>query len=227
MPRARKTKKAMPRKRMVARKRVQRRRLPPLISNLTIKPRLVRLRYSDKITIAASTGATGFYTFRANSIFDCDYTSTGHQPFMHDQLAAMYSNYMVIGSKISVKHHGYGTSGNPYYRGVYLSDDYLVPSDANLIVEKGKGKWTLDGTGSEHADTLTCSFGAKKFFAVTNLKDNSSTLGALFGSNPTKPAYFNIWLQTVNKTDTSVDNFVVTIDYLVLCSGLNSTTSGS
>jgi len=60
-----------------------------------------KLTYADVIHIAPAS-ATGQYTFRGNSVFDPDYTSTGHQPYYRDQLAAIYGRYRVYGSKISI-----------------------------------------------------------------------------------------------------------------------------
>lgn len=59
------------------------------------------LTYSDVIAINPAS-AIGQYTFRGNSIFDPDYTSTGHQPMYRDQLAALYSRYRVYKSTIQV-----------------------------------------------------------------------------------------------------------------------------
>jgi hypothetical protein len=54
------------------------------------------LRYVDAFSLqcAAATLVSG-YQFRINSIYDPDYTGTGHQPYMHDQLAALYAQYRV------------------------------------------------------------------------------------------------------------------------------------
>ncbi len=60
-----------------------------------------RLTYADVIHISPAS-TVGQYTFRGNSVYDPDYTSTGHQPYYRDQLAALYSRYRVYGSSIHV-----------------------------------------------------------------------------------------------------------------------------
>jgi hypothetical protein len=35
------------------------------------------------------------YTFRLSSLYDPDYTGTGHQPYMYDQLTTVYNKYIV------------------------------------------------------------------------------------------------------------------------------------
>lgn len=59
------------------------------------------LTYSDVIAITPG-GVIGQYTFRGNSCFDPDYTSSGHQPQYYDQLSELYTRYRVYGSRISV-----------------------------------------------------------------------------------------------------------------------------
>lgn len=62
--------------------------------NGVIAPTLVtRLRYSEFTVSSASVLHN--VTFRLNSLFDPNYTSTGHQPMGFDQLAALYNRYRV------------------------------------------------------------------------------------------------------------------------------------
>lgn len=60
---------------------------------------ITRLQYNDVITL---TGTTAQYTFRANSMFDPDFTGTGHQPSYFDQYIASYERYRVVACTITV-----------------------------------------------------------------------------------------------------------------------------
>lgn len=51
------------------------------------------MHYTTPLTLSGSA-ITG-YVFRANSLYDPDYTSVGGQPYMYDQLAAIYNRYRV------------------------------------------------------------------------------------------------------------------------------------
>ena len=68
------------------------------------KPVTTKLVYTDTILLS-STGSVAFntHTFRANSVFDPDWTGAGHQPTRFDQLAALYQRYEVLKSKIRVQ----------------------------------------------------------------------------------------------------------------------------
>ena len=61
-----------------------------------------QLRYSQTVTINPGIGTCGVYKFRANSIFDPDYTGIGHQPYGHDNLESIYQHYTVDSSTITV-----------------------------------------------------------------------------------------------------------------------------
>ncbi len=57
----------------------------------------VRLRYCDRpqLTTTGSVNTAVVYSFRLGSLFDPDYTGTGHQPYMYDQLTSVYNKYIV------------------------------------------------------------------------------------------------------------------------------------
>jgi hypothetical protein len=60
------------------------------------------LRYSTTFQLTCTSGATATYVFRANDLFDPDYTSTGHQPMGFDQMMLSYNHFCVTHSTIRV-----------------------------------------------------------------------------------------------------------------------------
>ncbi len=57
-----------------------------------------RLKYADlfQLATAASTGNFGAeQRFRVNSLYDPDYSGTGHQPYGYDQISNLYNKYRV------------------------------------------------------------------------------------------------------------------------------------
>ncbi|WP_445779482.1 hypothetical protein, partial [Shewanella sp.] len=59
---------------------------------------VARLTYSAVINIDANTVSPGYHLFRANGIFDPDYTGIGHQPYGRDTYASIYNHYRVLKS---------------------------------------------------------------------------------------------------------------------------------
>jgi hypothetical protein len=57
---------------------------------------MTHLNYSEQFGMAyTGLGNMASYQFRVNSIFDPNYTGTGHQPLGHDQWATFYNRYRV------------------------------------------------------------------------------------------------------------------------------------
>jgi hypothetical protein len=61
------------------------------------------LRYGHQVTLSTTSSQDVLGTeqaFLLNSIFDPDYTGVGHQPYYHDQLQAIYGQYIVTAAEI-------------------------------------------------------------------------------------------------------------------------------
>lgn len=62
----------------------------------------VALRYVENITLDGGSGSTAVNVFRVNSIYDPNYTGVGHQPMFRDNYAAIYEDYRVNYSTITM-----------------------------------------------------------------------------------------------------------------------------
>lgn len=56
---------------------------------------VVKLKYSDVVTINVTGGLMTSHRFRLNSVFDPDLTGVGHQPYGFDQISALFLHYRV------------------------------------------------------------------------------------------------------------------------------------
>lgn len=60
-----------------------------------------KLRYSTTFNISSTSGViTGTQVFRANDLFDPDFSGTGHQPMGFDQLMVFYNHFVVRSATI-------------------------------------------------------------------------------------------------------------------------------
>ncbi len=66
---------------------------------------LCRLRYAQtKLYTTGASGVSGTENaFSLNSLYDPDITGVGHQPYGFDQVAALYSNYLVTAVDIQIR----------------------------------------------------------------------------------------------------------------------------
>lgn len=62
-----------------------------------------RLRYSTTFSLTTTAGAiTGTQVFRANDLFDPDFSGTGHQPMGFDQMCLWYNHFCVLRSRLVI-----------------------------------------------------------------------------------------------------------------------------
>jgi len=185
------------------------------------KQMAVKLTYCDTIAIPNTDTGTADYRFRLNSIFDPDMTGGGHQPRGHDQWATIFSKYCVIGAKVKVEpiysSSSTGAGNTETTVKGYIDDDIAGPNySAEELIELGMlGKKCQIVTIGQNAHgferkvkPMIFKFGTKKFFGVSKgeqiinavgIGQGESTsltgmqhVGALFGTNPAKPAYLKL-----------------------------------
>lgn len=180
------------------------------------KTRLARMRYSENVSLTSTGGALDKVQFRANGVYDPNLTGVGHQPFGYDTWNTLYNHRVVVGSKIYVSFVGTGAVVSA--AGVYLSDDTSVPYlTADGFIEAKKGTWAVMAGRETRAPTLQSSFSAKRYFNITDIKDNVDRLGASSTNNPTEQCYYNIWYQTQDSSTDTVYAQVI-VDYIVMYS---------
>ena len=81
----------------------------------------VKLRYSQLVSLAWTSGSSTWNIFRGASLFDPDLSGAGAQPMWFDQYAAIYGFYRVFGSSIKV-------DPIPPASGYESIDCWLIPS---------------------------------------------------------------------------------------------------
>ncbi len=182
---------------------------------------MVKLKYVEQISIDPQTaGQPGNYYFRMNSLFDPNYSNVGHQPYGYDQIVNLgYQKYIVLGAKINIKsimpNDGQVVS-TKYNQLIVASTIKTSPSTVLLstqnILENGESRYHT--TNQTYMKSHTNYFSAKKFFGVTDVKDNEDLGGAVNG-NPQDVAYCRISAMPV---DNNIDAFrvscLITIEYL-------------
>jgi len=161
------------------------------------------LRYTDIWALGPGAQA-GQYTYRGNSLFDPDYTSTGHQPRYFDQYSAVYSKYLVTSSsiKVSVMNNA-GTS--PVFVVVFPATDIptLLTGAPASEYPRAKQSKLLGVAGYQtvavnHKAATTTILGLKPY------QINDLDFSALVGANPTQIWYWNLFFQNVNAVNLSI-----------------------
>lgn len=180
-----------------------------------------KLRYFEEIRIDVSSGALNTYLFRTNSIYDPNYTGTGHQPLYRDELAAIYDHYSVVASKIKVRF--VNSSSSPFNVYLGIDDDTSATVTSYTLAEQNhtKGDALTPLTGSKSYTVLKSYWGSKAILATDpNLDSGTKTP---MGSDPTEESFFVIGANTPDGTTNTIRG-TIEIIYSVQLSELRTPT---
>jgi len=171
----------------------------------------VDLNYVSYVAITNTSGVLSKYQWRLNSLYDPDYTSTGHQPLGYDQWTPFYNHYVVTSCDWeAIVGPNDGSRWQVY--GSYVSDDATVPSTIEELVENGSSVVTNSRYGGGHDPVMRGSVDMSQFFGVRDLTANTA-VQADVGNNPTEQALLTIWAQPVNGSDTVTNTVIIKLCY--------------
>lgn len=198
----------------------------------------VTLRYVEDFTLNPGSNDTSVYVFRANSIFDPNYTGTGHQPMYADFYAAIYQYYKVSMATITficTDNHivnvatpdivsGTSTGASQYYAGneravrmFILRDNEVAdyPTKLSTLIEEGNRnmvwRYAPQNTSSAMQKLRLRCWPHRQL----NTSFNDATLQAPTGGNPTTEAYFICGVDSFAGSNADSMDFQVIITYKV------------
>lgn len=123
-----------------------------------------KLRYSESISLTPSAGAITGSIFQLNSLYDPDYTGTGHQPYTFDQRIAMHDHYTVIGGRVSIT---FLPTGNHYFCGLNIRDQNTAITDSKYFFETPRSQARLMSASATDPITLHASWKGSDFFGTS------------------------------------------------------------
>lgn len=178
---------------------------------------IAKLRYVDQVQLDAGVSGIATHTFRANSIFDPDFSGTGHACKFKDQYMGMFYNYTVLGSKITVQAAATSDVLSRQVISINLSDaSTVVGSTLDAVLESRNTVWKSIGTATGGHDMVTIrkNFSGKRFWANKNMM--SDEFQGSSSTNPDEEAYYHITTSSFDPVaDPAAVDLVVTIEYIV------------
>lgn len=170
-------------------------------------------RYTDRIVLTATAGATTSYTYSCNGLYDPYTTGAGRQPYYFDQLSAIYRHYTVMKSTCTIRVAPVSSTAVPACFTLYLNDDSTVThTNADTAAENPTAVYKILGIGAGGGETVfRKTWNAKEHFGPgvisdPNLQGNDS-------SNPTEQQHFTFICNALDGTSTVVYHGIITIDY--------------
>lgn len=150
----------------------------------------MKLRYIERIDLAGGgTKNTVDYIMRMNSVYDPNQSGTGHQPYLHDQLAIYWTRYIVRACKWRVDVRQ--VSGTErYLLWARVGEALSAESSATIgekMIETGSCKWKW----MKPVDTYIGRSGVTSIRGYNKMKKLQTTpdedqYGAAFGANPSR-----------------------------------------
>lgn len=187
--------------------------------------RVVKMHYLEHLSLdPTALQPLQEYPFRANSVYDPDPSLGGHQPMGYDQWGLFYKQFTVIGSSITVQGTQSTTGSNPCVFGVRTSATSSLASLYNSFIglledPRVSYRWQQSAVNGNVARPARATFSAKKWFNISDVKDNQGELGAVYGSNPTVPVYFIVFASPMDaSTDIPPITLLIRINQIVLLS---------
>lgn len=187
------------------------------------KSMFTTLKYVQAGSLNPGVGGTNaIQVFRANDIYDPDYTGAGHQPRGFDQWMTLYDHFYVKRSKITIEYHN-GDATYEVQVGVAMRDDYPTEADPIDYAEQDGGSRLLGRvSSSKNATKIVKYFNfSKQNYAKYVCEQNKGGLT----SGPTEVSYFHCWAGQPWGSDSSNCYYTVSIEYQVLFTELKALAS--
>lgn len=177
-------------------------------------PQILRttLRYKEAINLDPTAGQFKTYLYKTNDLYDPNYTGTGHQPMGYDQLAAVYTHYAVLKSRIKVTQ--ITAPANPICFGVLMTDQNGSSGPWPAVCEQPPScvRFLTPTQGSLSPMVVKHSFDLKKATGVTDALDSSYS--GVVGASPSDSFYYVVFLQALDQsTDVAAMWYVIEIEY--------------
>lgn len=182
---------------------------------------ITKIRYCEYLSLTSTTGARALNVFAANGTFDPDISGVGHQPMYRDTYAAIYDQYVVIGSKITAS-FACKTTGLGMIVGIVADDDSTVSTVVDTLMEQNNSVHTMAGAPGSPVVTLFNNFSPLDAFGVDAIDDGSSQTAV--GSNPTELFCYAVWAASADGSSTTACDVKVEIEYTVKFAELVSPT---
>jgi len=166
------------------------------------------MRYVESITLVAATGSLGIYQYRTNSLFDPNFTGTGHQPYGFDQMKTYYASYLVTSSKASIECLSSATV--VCLAGIATSAESSTGiTTADGFMEPGKGQGGLLYSNSTR--------GFETCWALKAIADHDpADYSALISASPANSDFYTVFVQDAYAlAGTATLFFTILIEYEV------------
>lgn len=179
------------------------------------------LTYAEVVNMNIGVGTWVTQRFHCGGLYDPNQTGSGHQAMGFDQWMALYTHYVVLGSKCTAQLNGINNNDTSSIFACMRVDRDISTTitDISTVVENARSRhvnYISNITGGNRNNKITKKYSAKKFHNITDVKDNLDRLGGNVAANPADDAYFNFAMSAWDGgSDPSTIPVLFTIKYIV------------
>lgn len=173
-------------------------------------------KYSAIVNLIGTAGASGYFQFSCNGMYDPDTGGIGHQPYYFDQMAAIYDHYTVIGSKITAKITPFLSVNEAAVVTVAKNDDTTITNSSPLTqAEYSEAKQVLiPANSNSHCHYLSSSWSAKKTFGGSILGNDA--LQGTDSANPSEQTFYTFSIKAADSASTVGMYCIVQVEYTAI-----------
>lgn len=215
----RKTTRTYRKKRYMRRRRYKRKYIAKIPTGSPVPNRMfTTMKYIQILTLGGTSLPYAQNQYRANDIYDPDYTGTGNYPLGYEQFLPLFSRYRVHSSRITVKPEITSSQeANNFVIGVYPSNEAQNVGSADLRENLARPYNKYITTVRTDNATMIRSYmktstivGVSK--AAVRLDDSFS---AAIDAHPNNPWFWTIYIGNLTQTGNTGMNAIVEIKYYV------------
>jgi len=172
------------------------------------------LEYSDVITISSGGSSFAAYAMRGNSVYDPDYTSTGHSALYYDDLMKIYSKYKVTSATLNVH---FLAESNAFIYIVPLTD--LIPANADTPTRWELARARCVPVGAAYIQpsrSFKATYTSQAIFGINHQQMMDDSYSGTITTNPDQIWYINFLAISSNLGGLTSLNAAVKISYTTI-----------
>lgn len=177
----------------------------------------VTLKYAEKLLMSTLTTTGAWtYVYRLNSVFDPNFTGTGHQPNGFDQWSAFYGKYRVIGGNWKVTMANQDAQYQLDVVAVERANDNSIDSNLYDYLQEPRSHYACAAPRGSPAVSLGSHFSNQRLLGLKKDEFADQDYAALVTTNPAVLTWLNLFVQVSGGELSGADqSILIEIEYQV------------
>lgn len=176
------------------------------------------------VSSSCAAGGTLQYFYKCNGLYDPDDQVGGHQPYLFDQLSALYEHYTVVASKCSIiitpNYETASFAGQSWTFSLMLNSDSSMAGGVQTTIEQGRNVvWSNAGPNTDSV-VLKSNWDIRKEFGLRTYQEavGLSRFQGTASTDPTELTHYLLSAQNNASAANGKFTFTLVIDYKVIWS---------